>query len=166
MLTPAHAQAMSYVGATDPSKCHFVDDSIINIESARDLGWGSCVLFKEIDEEEPAPASKEDAEKAAAFDSNSLMPVSGANGDLSTGSFDEEQIKRQFQALPANMRIKLLNIVLDAAMPSDLAAIQRSLERHLRMTKDMISSLPEAVSIRIFEGLEVQEVSGVDVPVQ
>ena len=32
---------------TDPSKCYFIDDSRLNIEAARKLGWGHCVHFVE-----------------------------------------------------------------------------------------------------------------------
>ncbi|KAI0750739.1 pyrimidine 5-nucleotidase [Daedaleopsis nitida] len=41
------ACAMTIAGLRDPTKCYFVDDSLINIQSARNLGWGHCVHFCE-----------------------------------------------------------------------------------------------------------------------
>jgi len=40
-------QALKRAKVKDPSKCFFVDDSKINIESAMRLGWGHCVHFCE-----------------------------------------------------------------------------------------------------------------------
>jgi len=39
--------AMKKAGVSDPSKCFFVDDSRLNIEAARRLGWGRCAHFLE-----------------------------------------------------------------------------------------------------------------------
>ncbi|KAG9017319.1 hypothetical protein FRB93_007433 [Tulasnella sp. JGI-2019a] len=39
--------AMAYAKMKDPSKCFFVDDNLKNVQSAKTLGWGSCVYFQE-----------------------------------------------------------------------------------------------------------------------
>ncbi|ODQ66004.1 pyrimidine 5-nucleotidase [Nadsonia fulvescens var. elongata DSM 6958] len=43
----AYESAMKQSGATDKSKCYFVDDSGINVESAKDFGWEQVVHLKE-----------------------------------------------------------------------------------------------------------------------
>jgi len=40
-------QALVKAGVTDPSRCYFVDDSRINVDAARNLGWGHCIHFCE-----------------------------------------------------------------------------------------------------------------------
>jgi len=40
-------QALVKAGITDPSKCYFIDDSRINVDAARKLGWGHCIHFCE-----------------------------------------------------------------------------------------------------------------------
>ncbi|KAH7921810.1 pyrimidine 5-nucleotidase [Leucogyrophana mollusca] len=39
--------AMKRAGISDPSKCYFIDDSRLNVVSAKRLGWGRCVHFYE-----------------------------------------------------------------------------------------------------------------------
>lgn len=39
--------AMKQANVSDPSKCYFVDDSRLNVRSAKELGWGHCVHFCE-----------------------------------------------------------------------------------------------------------------------
>jgi pyrimidine and pyridine-specific 5'-nucleotidase len=34
-------------GVTDPSKCYFIDDSRLNVDAAKSLGWGHCIHFCE-----------------------------------------------------------------------------------------------------------------------
>jgi len=41
-------QALKQAGISDPSRCYFVDDSRLNIVSAKRLGWGHCVHFHEV----------------------------------------------------------------------------------------------------------------------
>jgi pyrimidine and pyridine-specific 5'-nucleotidase len=41
-------QAMKQANISDPSKCYFVDDSRLNVTSAKELGWGHCVHFYEV----------------------------------------------------------------------------------------------------------------------
>lgn len=41
-------QAMKQANISDASKCYFIDDSRLNIVSAKRLGWGHCVHFHEI----------------------------------------------------------------------------------------------------------------------
>lgn len=77
----------------------------------------------------------------------------------SEGDFDGAAIQQEFRKLPHSMRIRLMNLLLDACMPGDLAALSRSLERYLRMTRDIISTMPDSISLRVFEKLEVKEVS-------
>ena len=38
---------MKKASISDPSKCYFVDDSKINVDGARALGWARCVHFSE-----------------------------------------------------------------------------------------------------------------------
>jgi len=40
-------QALRKAGVADPSKCYFIDDSRINVDAAKDLGWGHCIHFCE-----------------------------------------------------------------------------------------------------------------------
>lgn len=37
----------------DPSKHYIIDDSAINIKGAKEVGWHSCVHFREPDDERP-----------------------------------------------------------------------------------------------------------------
>ncbi|KAG1907095.1 pyrimidine 5-nucleotidase [Suillus fuscotomentosus] len=39
--------AMKQADVSDPCKCYFVDDSQLNVRSAKELGWGHCVHFCE-----------------------------------------------------------------------------------------------------------------------
>jgi len=39
--------AMERAGLTDPKKCLFVDDSLLNCRAAKQLGWGHVVWFCE-----------------------------------------------------------------------------------------------------------------------
>ena len=47
LLVLTIAQALKKAGVTDPSKCYFVDDSRINVDAAKDFGWGHCIHFCE-----------------------------------------------------------------------------------------------------------------------
>lgn len=38
---------MKKANVEDPAKCYFVDDSRVNVNAARSLGWGRCVHFSE-----------------------------------------------------------------------------------------------------------------------
>lgn len=40
-------QALVKAGVSDPSKCYFVDDSRINVDAAKRLGWSHCIHFCE-----------------------------------------------------------------------------------------------------------------------
>ncbi|KAG2042336.1 pyrimidine 5-nucleotidase [Suillus americanus] len=40
--------AMKQANVSDPSKCYFIDDSRLNVTSAKELGWGHCVHFCEV----------------------------------------------------------------------------------------------------------------------
>jgi len=44
--------ALARAGASDPSRSYFVDDSLVNVQAAKALGWGSCVYFLERDDSE------------------------------------------------------------------------------------------------------------------
>jgi len=39
--------ALQKANVIDPSKCYFIDDSKINVDAAKTLGWGHCVHFCE-----------------------------------------------------------------------------------------------------------------------
>ncbi|KAH7887659.1 pyrimidine 5-nucleotidase [Phlebopus sp. FC_14] len=43
-----YTNAMKQANISDPSRCFFVDDSKLNVISARKLGWGRCVHFHEV----------------------------------------------------------------------------------------------------------------------
>jgi hypothetical protein len=47
LVTPIAFQALEKAKISDPSKCHFVDDNLQNVQAAKKLGWGSCVYFRE-----------------------------------------------------------------------------------------------------------------------
>ncbi|KAI0307280.1 pyrimidine 5-nucleotidase [Multifurca ochricompacta] len=42
-----YLQAMQKAGVRDPTKCLFVDDSLGNVEGAKNVGWLRCVHFRE-----------------------------------------------------------------------------------------------------------------------
>ncbi|KAH7105406.1 pyrimidine 5-nucleotidase [Auriculariales sp. MPI-PUGE-AT-0066] len=42
-----YQEAMQRAGVTDPSRCLFVDDSLLNCRAAKQLGWGHVVWFCE-----------------------------------------------------------------------------------------------------------------------
>ena len=145
--------ALEVVGLRDASRCFFVDDSALNIRAARGLGWGNCVLFSE--EGQGKQGSQEKREETSSFDSSVLVPASHTSAK---SAFDREKVQQEFRRLPQQQRIELLHIILDACLPGDIVSMTKTLEKHLRLTKDMISSLPDAVCQRIFEKLEVKEV--------
>lgn len=48
-------KAIRESGATDPSKCYFVDDSELNIEAARKMGWTHVAHYVEPEDDLPSP---------------------------------------------------------------------------------------------------------------
>ncbi len=84
-----------------------------------------------------------------------------ASDATATSAFDEEAIRREFQKLPSHLRIQLLGIILDACLPGDIATMSKTLEKHLRMTRDVVSGLPDTVALKIFEKLPIQDCSDV-----
>ncbi|KAN0060795.1 hypothetical protein ACQY0O_007454 [Thecaphora frezii] len=155
--------ALRLVGAGPDTRSYFVDDSALNIVAAKQLGWHSCVYFKEDDDDEQQwlpDLTEQDEQAARDFDATVLAPraVAAPNGGVARQSyFDEEAIQAQFRKLPAHMRIRLLSIILDACLPGDIASMARTLERHLRMTRDLVSHLPDSVALKVFEKLPVQD---------
>lgn len=157
--------AAELVGVNDTTKFYFVDDSEKNIRAAKEMGWRSAVLYYEpevVDEDEQASpqrastAAAVNGKDAAHGDDAALAAFSGAMHD----SFDPAAIKTQVRNLTKQQRITLLSIILDAAMPGDLLAMRATLEKHLRSTRDVVSHLPDAIALKIFERLEIREVSG------
>lgn len=125
------------------------------------------MLFKELDEESALTTSGESSSSLTAFDSRVLLPQATPNGTtakkqqaMRQGSFDEEALKSQFRSLPHQQRVRLISILVSAAEPADLAVLSRVLDRQLRLSKDIISTMPDRIITSIFEKLEVQEVSG------
>ncbi|KAF8525320.1 Haloacid dehalogenase-like hydrolase-domain-containing protein [Gautieria morchelliformis] len=57
-----YQQALDKAKVSDPSKCHFVDDNLQNVQAAKKLGWGSCVYFRERRATDGELRDKEDAE--------------------------------------------------------------------------------------------------------
>lgn len=153
--------ALLVVGATPETRHYFVDDSSLNIVAAKELGWHSCIYFREADDPSPTaqPASDADKEAAASFDVATLRPREGDRPSSSLGcsGFDEEAIRREFRKLPSHLRTQLLGIILNACLPGDIAAMSQTLQRHLRMTRDVVSGLPDDVALKIFEKLPIQD---------
>lgn len=146
--------ALLVVGAKPDTRHYFVDDSSLNVVAAKELGWHSCIYFREEDDpvSPPAQASERDQKAAASFDPTALQPKTGAKS-----RFDEEAIRREFQKLPAHLRIQLLGIILDACLPGDIAAMSKTLKKQLRLTRDVVSGLPDQVALKIFEKLPIQD---------
>ncbi|TKY84589.1 hypothetical protein EX895_006491 [Sporisorium graminicola] len=157
--------ALLVVQATPETRNYFVDDSSLNIVAAKELGWHSCVYFREEDDDEPWPPqqapSDADQKTSASFDIATLQPKSSTTASSSSfvggSGFDEEAIRSEFQRLPAHLRIELLGIILNACLPGDIASMSRTLEKHLRLTRDVVSGLPDSVALRIFEKLPIQD---------
>ncbi|CDR87317.1 related to pyrimidine 5-nucleotidase [Sporisorium scitamineum] len=154
--------ALIVVQATPETRNYFVDDSSPNIVAAKELGWHSCIYFREEDDPSPPqpPPSDADQKTAASFDIAALKPKSAtaqSSGLVRGSGFDEEAIRSEFQKLPANLRIRLLGIILNACLPGDIAAMSKTLEKHLRLTRDVVSGLPDTVALRIFEKLPIQD---------
>lgn len=155
--------AMDAVGMHDPSRCYFVDDSALNIRAARALGWKSCVLFQE-QEDDGALSADEEKNALTILGTSVLEGASDANGQrLTPQAFENEKhIFSAVRGLPDHLRQRLLNIVLDACMPRDIATMRRILDQRLERERDHISSLPVQASLRIFERLSIKEVRGVE----
>ncbi|ETS61838.1 hypothetical protein PaG_03942 [Moesziomyces aphidis] len=153
--------ALLVVGASPNTRNYFVDDSSLNVVAAKELGWHSCIYFREEDDPLPPPAAVNGADKEAAssFDATALVPRkhTTASDATATSAFDEEAIRREFQKLPSHLRIQLLGIILDACLPGDIATMSKTLEKHLRMTRDVVSGLPDTVALKIFEKLPIQD---------
>ncbi|SJX63762.1 related to pyrimidine 5-nucleotidase [Sporisorium reilianum f. sp. reilianum] len=157
--------ALLVVEATPETRNYFVDDSSLNIVAAKELGWHSCIYFREEDDDEPLPPqpppSDADQKTAASFDITALKPKSTTTTQSSSlvggSGFDEQAIRSEFQKLPAHLRIQLLGIILNACLPGDIAAMSKTLEKHLRLTRDVVSGLPDTVALRIFEKLPIQD---------
>lgn len=156
--------ALLVVDAKPGTRHYFVDDSSLNIVAAKEVGWHSAVYFREEDEPAPLwppgkPAKEGDQQAAASFDLTALKPSHrGQQANLTGGSgFDEEAIRREFQKLPSHLRIQLLGIILNACLPGDIATMSKTLEKHLRMTRDVVTGLPDAVALKIFEKLPIQD---------
>ncbi|MCO5590167.1 hypothetical protein L7F22_044136 [Adiantum nelumboides] len=75
----------------------------------------------------------------------------------STSTFDEEKVKAQVRMLDAHSRRKLLDIILDACLPGDIAGMQNVLKKRLSLTRDIISALPDDVHLKIFERLHIHD---------
>lgn len=147
--------AAEIVNTHDTSKFYFVDDSDKNIRAAKEMGWRSAVWYKEPDPEVPPeeqrPRDQAETDAVAHFN-NSLTLTRD-------GSFDEVAIREQIQRLSKPMRLKLITLVLDSALPSDIFAISQVLERHLKSTRDVVSHIPDHISTKIFEKLPIKDVS-------
>ncbi|CEH17180.1 Haloacid dehalogenase-like hydrolase [Ceraceosorus bombacis] len=154
--------ALAHVGTT-AEQSFFVDDSALNIRAAQDLGWRSCVLFSEVDEEPVELESVQSSSTLTTFNTGILLPKAVPNGNVAQdktargGHFDEELLKSQFRSLPHQHRVRLVSILFSAAEPADLVVLSRLLDRHLKLSRDMISSLPDRIITSIFEKLEVRE---------
>lgn len=144
--------ALQIVGMKDTNRCYFVDDSALNIRAAKKLGWGHCVLFDEDEEEEDT--TQKDAQGPNSLDK---FDTSTLTSKASTSTFDEEKVKAQVRMLDAHSRRKLLDIILDACLPGDIAGMQNVLKKRLSLTRDIISALPDDVHLKIFERLHIHD---------
>ena len=164
--------AAELVGVSDTTKFYFVDDSEKNIKAAKEMNWRSAVLYYEPDEvdDDVTEATPETAQavrgtSTTAVNGNhshaeAITTLTGAIATLTDdGSFDTQAIKTQVRNLSKKQRITLLSIILDAAMPGDLLAMRQILEKHLRSTRDVVSHLPETIALKLFERLEIKDVS-------
>ncbi|KIS68429.1 uncharacterized protein UMAG_03518 [Mycosarcoma maydis] len=152
--------ALLAVQASPTTRNYFVDDSSLNIVAAKELGWHSCIYFREKDEPlPPLPPNDADQQRAASFDIATWKPTVAAHQSslVASSGFDEEAIRREFEKLPSHLRIQLLGIILNACLPGDIAAMSRTLEKHLRSTRDIVSGLPDSVALKIFEKLPIQD---------
>lgn len=154
--------ALEIVGLKDASRCYFVDDSSLNIQAAKKLGWAKCVLFDETESRSLANGSGISVTSASTttstFDPALLIPHSSAKS-----SFDVTEIQAEFRRLPQSQRVEMLQILLEACQPEDLMLMSKTLEKHLRLTRDMISNLPDDVLLRVFEKLSVKDLLGCQV---
>lgn len=146
--------ALEVVGLKDASRCYFVDDSKLNITAARKLGWGHCVLFNEVKEE--AITQQQDSHKSSPFQPSVFQPVQSHYSTVGQ-SFNREQIQNEVRKLNQRDRVELLDIMLEACLPGDVINMSKLLEKRLRLTSDMFKTLPDEVSLRIFEKLKVKE---------
>ncbi|KAG1755599.1 pyrimidine 5-nucleotidase [Suillus lakei] len=68
--------AMKQANISDPSRCYFIDDSRLNVTSAKELGWGHCVHFNEVSLETMEGANtKELARNTNTSDPNTITEI-------------------------------------------------------------------------------------------
>lgn len=166
--------AMKRIRVQDESLCYFVDDSKLNINSAKKIGWGNCIWFDEEDEDEEEGGAvvgegKTNEERAInkEFNGKSSMTLkefesSPSNSQLpgnliSNLPFNQDLITTSFQKLSTTNRLKYLSIILDACLPGDILSMKDILEKHLKSTKDVVSLLPDEICLKVFEKLRIPE---------
>lgn len=150
--------AAELIGVRNTARFFFVDDSAKNIQAAKEMKWHSSVFYNEDN------SSNDVAMKSqAGTDARCVQKFSDSLAAVQTsGSYlDKQAIQQAIRDMAQPLRIKLINIVLDAASPTDLLSVRHSLDRHLRSTRDIVSHLPDDIVARIFQSLTIKEVSGV-----
>ncbi|CAO1632469.1 unnamed protein product [Parajaminaea phylloscopi] len=146
--------AAELIGVADTSKFFFVDDSAKNIKAAKEMGWRSAVFYNE---DEPQDQLESRSQGAIDEDSARVVNDSLAAVQRSGGFLNEPALKQAIRDMTQSMRIRLLNLVLDAASPSDLSAIRHRFASPHKETRDAISHLPDAICTRILEKLTIPE---------
>ena len=151
--------ACSYVG-TSPERCWFVDDSALNIQSAKRLGWANSVLYREEEAVDAVSAPPTNGEfvprELRAFNAPAKLDALA----LSNGSaeHDAEGVSQQLRALAPAARVRLLSLLLDSASsPSELSVMARAVERHMRLRHDFVSAIGSSITLAIFSRLSVSE---------
>lgn len=154
-----HAAA-EIVGTKDTTKFYFVDDSEKNIRAAKELGWQSAVFYNEPEPEDEAPqrshGARETQEEREAVDA---LNCGGLTMNGSAQHLDEKAIGQQVQSLSVSQRLKLFDIILRSALPSEIPSMQKAWKRYMSSTKDVVSTIPESLCIAMFEKLPIREVS-------
>lgn len=158
----ASLQAMDAVGVRDFGKCFYVDDSLVNVQAAKELGWQSCIHF-----DEPIEHVNQDAGPHN-FDLNILNAAldtgqrhGAATGSISTTlatrSLNEVAIQNEFAKMSHPVRIRLVNILFSVCSQAELIVLSRSLEARMRLARDSISTLPDPMHLRILGYLDVPD---------
>lgn len=151
---------MDAVGVGEGEQCYFVDGSLENVQAAKALGWHSCIFF-----DPPATTlSKESAGEqtlSAGFDSSifDAPPMSFSPNGLmpSRISAHQERIQHGFAQLCHAERVELVSMLFEVCTTAELATLSKTLDQHLRRTRDTITQLADKLSLHILRYLDVPD---------
>lgn len=82
--------------------------------------------------------------------SGSIVEILSSSNDL--------ELRRYFRTLPPPSRLHLLHLLLEAAVPGDIAALRKYLEAIERSRRDFIGHLPEDLAVRCLLHLDLNSV--------